>query len=142
VPIDYHIDHERRVVFARGHGTLTDAEVFAYQGEVWSRPDTAGYDELIDFSAVDRVALPGPDRIRQLADMSAAMDAPGTEARLAIVARDKFVFGLGRMYEAYRETNPHSRKKVAVFHALADALHWLGIPEQPPREQRCEGKAG
>jgi hypothetical protein len=50
VPIDYLINHERRVVLARCRGVLTDEDVFGYQHEVWSRPEVAGYDELVDMS--------------------------------------------------------------------------------------------
>src|SRR5262249_21135131 len=98
----YGIDHTHRVVRAKAQALLTAEEMFAYQREVWSRPDVAGYDELIDVSGVERIVQPSPVRIAELADLSARMDAEGALSRLAIVAPDDFAFGLGRMYQAYR----------------------------------------
>jgi hypothetical protein len=100
MPIEHEIDHQRRLVLAKGHGTLTDAEVFHYQSSVWSHPEVAGYDELIDMSDVADITLPSSERIRELVQLSAAMDDALSPSRLAIVAPDDFPFALGRMYEA------------------------------------------
>jgi len=129
MPIEYRIDPVRRIVFARAFGTLTDQEVFGYQLDVWSRPDVAGYDELIDMSLVEQVAIPATDRVRQLAQVSSAMDQPTGSRKFAIVAPKDFHYGLGRMYATYRELEEHSTKQVEVFRAMADALKWLGIEE-------------
>ena len=67
VPIEYRILHERRLVLAKGHGTLTDQEVFGYQRDVWSLPEVAGYDELVDMTQVQDIALPSTQRVRALA---------------------------------------------------------------------------
>src|SRR5205085_328644 len=102
MPIEYRIDTRRGLVVATAHGTLTDEDVFGYQREVWSRPDVAGYDELVDMSRVERIVLPAADRVRELAAVSAAMDDPAPGARFAIYAPTDLAFGLGRMYEVYR----------------------------------------
>src|SRR5262245_51431590 len=129
MPIDYYIDHARRLVVARGSGIFTDPEVFAYQREVWSRPDVSGYDELIDMSAVEKIAipLPAPDSVLRLATEAAAMDSTSQTAKLAIVAPQPHAFGLGRMYQTYRELDPNSTKQVRVFRTLREALSFLGI---------------
>jgi hypothetical protein len=31
MPIEFEIDHDRRLVLARGHGVLIDSDVFGYQ---------------------------------------------------------------------------------------------------------------
>jgi hypothetical protein len=130
MPFEYRIDHGCRIVLTEGRGTVTDPEVFAYQRDVWSSPDLAGYDELIDMSGVMQIVLPTAERVRQLADLAAAMDVSTAPARLAIVAPDDYAFGLGRMYSAFRETNPQSTKQVAVFRSRANALQWLGLREE------------
>ncbi len=48
MPIAYQIDHERRRVVATAQGRLSGGDMFGYQNEVWSRPDVAGYDEIIE----------------------------------------------------------------------------------------------
>jgi hypothetical protein len=130
-PVDHHIDHDRRVVLAKGRGTLTDQEVFAYQREVWSRPEVAGYDELMDMSEVEHIALPSVDRVRELASLAAAMDPRWPESKFAIVAPNDLAFGLGRMFETYRGLDDRSTKQARVFRTLAEAWAFLGLGGEP-----------
>jgi hypothetical protein len=127
MPIKYRIVHEQRLVAAKAHGILTGEEVFGYQGDVWSRPEVAGYDELVDMTEVENIALPSTGRVRELAGLSAENDARSTTSRFAIVAPGDFAFGLGRLYEIFRSLDDRSTKKVSVFRSLDDALAFLGI---------------
>lgn len=126
MPIDYEIFHDRRLVAARGRGVFTHQDVVGYQQDVWSRHDVAGFDEVIDMTAVERIDLPSADAVRQLAALSASMDDPEALSKFAIVAPQDIAFGLGRMYEAHRAMNPRSAKEVGVFRTMAEALAWLG----------------
>jgi hypothetical protein len=85
MPIEYQIDDHRRVVFARGTGDITKEDLFAYQHEVWSQPEVAGFNELVDMTEVQTIVQPATEQIRKLADMSAGMDHP-EPSRFAIVA--------------------------------------------------------
>jgi hypothetical protein len=76
MPVIYRIDHEARVVVAAAKGTLTDAAVFGYQQEVWSRP-VAGYGQLIDITHVTEIALPAVNRVRDLAKLLSCYGPPG-----------------------------------------------------------------
>ena len=125
MPIEYEIDHEQRLVKARGRGTLTHEDVFGYQREIWSRAEVAGYDELVDMSGVEAIDLPSVEEIRNLAGLSATMDSGGSTSRLAIVAPDDYAFALGRMYETYRALDSRSTKQVAVFRSRKDAMAFL-----------------
>src|SRR5262245_8116208 len=80
VPIEYTIDHDQRLVVARGRGIFTAADMFGYQREVWSRPDVTGYDELVDMTDVERIAarVPAGPRILELAREAAAQDDPAS----------------------------------------------------------------
>lgn len=128
--ITYTIDHEQRLVLARGLETVTAEDLFQYQKEVWSRPDVQGYDEIVDMSAVTHIVRPTPDGMRELAEFSAKMDASSSGAKFAIVAPDDVAFGLGRMYEAFRAVNEQSTKQVQVFRTLPEARLWLAEQEQ------------
>jgi len=125
MPIDYEIDSEQRLVTARGRDTLTHEDILCYQLGVWSRPDVAGYDELIDMTGVAAIVLPSIEEVPKLANLSALMDTPSSATRLAIVARDDHAFALGRMYETYRGLDPRSTKQVRVFRTLPEALVFL-----------------
>ena len=117
------------VVFAAGAGTITAAELFDYQREAWSRPDVMGFNELMDMSAVERIESPTPERVRELAEFSARMDAGARRSKFAIIATDELAFGLGRMFQAYREMSPGTRKDVGVFRSMTEALAFLGVTE-------------
>jgi hypothetical protein len=112
---------------AKGHGTLTHEDILGYQRGVWSIPELAGYDELMDMSHVEHIALPSTERIRELARLSADMDAPTSTSRFAIVAPTDLAFGLGRMYATYRSLDDRSTKQVSVFRSREAALAFLGI---------------
>ena len=127
MPIEYRIDNTRRIVLARARGIVTDRDVFGYQQEVWSRASVAGYDEIIDMTEAEQIALPSSVRVMELADVSAAMDPMGVSSRFAIVAPSDLTFGLGRMFQAYRGLHEKSTKQVGVFRSMNEAREWLGI---------------
>jgi hypothetical protein len=133
MPITYRIDRERRLVIATGGGVITDAEVFGYQQEVWSRPENSAYNELIDMTGVSDIEFVSPERVAKLANLSSSMDAPGSPSKLAIIATNDLHFGLGRMYQAHREMAKESTKAVRVFRSREVALEWLGVSIKPTR---------
>jgi hypothetical protein len=79
---------------------------------------------MVDMSDVDTAIVTSPAAMRELAELSAGMD-PARRSRFAIVAPQAAIFGLGRMYETYREMNGRSTKQVAVFRDRAEAVEWL-----------------
>jgi len=130
MPIEYRIDHERKTIFAKGVGAFTALDMFNYQREAWSQPGVAGYNELVDMTEVTEIVDPSVDHIRQIVELAASMDPPDGNARFAIVAPNKLMFGLGRMYEAYRELQPGSTKVVRVFKTVREAMDFLGLEEK------------
>jgi hypothetical protein len=133
MPIDYRIDHERRLVLAAAHGAITEADLLGYQRTVWSDPTIAGYGELVDMSDVATIKTPSVAGMRTLAALSASMDTPQSPSRFAIVAPGDLAFGLGRMYQAYRELKTGSRKQLAVFRTRDEASEWLaGVDSKQP----------
>ncbi len=135
MPIDHRIDHARRIVFATARGILTAQELFNYQQEVWSDPAVAGYDELVDMSAVVRIDQPSATGVRELAETSAGMDLPTSQSRFAIFAPEDHAYGLGRMYQTHRGMIPASTKRVEVFRTMESALAWLEVKDPPAEEK-------
>lgn len=129
MPLEYRIDLARRVVFATAGRILADEDVFTYQRVVWSREDLAGYDEVVDLGQVEDLVLASGDRVRALADLASAMDAPGVSSRLAIVAPQDLAYGFARMFETYRTMNQRGAKAVSVFRSMKAALDWLGVDD-------------
>jgi len=129
VPIEYRIDHERRVVIAVDKGALTSEDFFRYKREAWTQPGVPGYDELMDVTQVTEIIDPSVEEIRRLVKLAVSMDPPDTPSRFAIAAPKEILFGLGRMYEAYRSLQPGSTKTVTVFRTLKEAMEFLGLEE-------------
>jgi hypothetical protein len=127
MPIEFTIDHARRLVTATARGMLTGQDVFGYQRAVWSRADVQGYNELLDMREVLGIDLPSIDNMRALAELSASMDIPQTSSKFAIVATSDEAFGLSRMYETYRHLEDKSTKQVGVFRTLNEAYAYLGV---------------
>jgi len=132
VPIAHRVDHKRRLVVAAAYGTVTAEDLFAYQREVASRPDAAGYDELVDMTPAAHIAAEESTRARDLASLAASADQPDVTTRFAIVAPTDLAFGLGRMYQSYRENERRTTKQVGVFRTMEEACRFLGV--EPPLE--------
>jgi hypothetical protein len=143
VPLDYEIDYARRLVTARARGVLGHEDVISYQLGVWSKPEVAGFDELVDMTEVVEIAIPSMDAIPRLANLAARMDPPSRKSRLAIVAPTDYVFALGRMYETYRGIDPLSTKEARVFRTMAEALAFLRPEAAPsPKPPEISGLPG
>jgi hypothetical protein len=129
MPLQCRIDHRRRLVVAVGYGTLTDSDVFGYQRIIWGQPDVSGYDELVDVTRVVQFELPSAERVRDLAELAAEMDAPLVRSKFAIVAASEVAFELGREFQAYRRRMERSAKEVELFRTLESALAFLGMED-------------
>ena len=125
MPIRYEICHERKLVHATLTGLVTDAEIFNYQFAVWSQPEVAGYDELIDASGVSGFERTTANRVHSLAAASARMDSPVRSAKLAIVASGPAQYGMARMYQTYREMETKEKRKPLASSAQL-MKHWSG----------------
>ena len=125
MPIDFVIDHEQRLIMTKAHGTMTHEDIKGYQQAIRSRPELNGYNELVDMSQVEHIALQSIERVRELATRSAEMDGDSPPSRFAIVAPTGEASGLGRMYQTYRSLDQRSKKEVGVFRTLEEALAFL-----------------
>lgn len=85
-----------------------------------------GYNELVDTSQVKYIALQSIERVRELAKLSAGMDARSSAPRFAIVAPTGEAFGLVRIYQTYRSPDDRSTKEVSVFRTPGETLAFLG----------------
>jgi hypothetical protein len=124
MPYSVSVNRSRGFVWATWDCTVTDELLSDYQQSVWGDPSIAGYDELADLRVVTAFSVT-PAGLRRLASIAASMDDPNRPSKFAIVASTASIYGLARMYEAYRELNPHSNKEVSVFEDIESALAWL-----------------
>jgi hypothetical protein len=55
----------------------------------------------------------------------AALNTTGTPYRVAVIADKDVIYGLARVYEAFRDANPG---EIRTFRAREEAEAWLGLP--------------
>ena len=111
---------------------MTDDEVFGYQARIFALDEAIGYDELIDLTHVNEIALPTTDRLRDLATNAASMDATHGNSKLAVVAPGDLTYALGRMFQTTRELDPRSTTDVGIFRTMKEALAFLGVDHALP----------
>ena len=124
MPISYHIDSSRGVVFTTASDSFTVDELLAHKAALLAderfRP---GLKELADARGVKGLSL-GPADIRRLASFDLAHKDNLGGYSLALVVPDAAAFGLARMYQQITEANlPH----VGVFRSIEEAAAWLGV---------------
>lgn len=124
---DLKIDAQRRRLITTWGRAATDETLMAYQKSVWSDPAVQGFDELIDFRALEKIEVSSA-ALEAVAGVAASMDDPGQKSRFAIVVGNTLSYGLSRMYESFRGLQPSSAREVMVFMSLDEALAWLDAP--------------
>jgi hypothetical protein len=87
---------------------------------------------MIDMTGVTQIEFISAKRVSDLAVISAGMDSPDSPSKLAILATANVHFGLGRMYETYRQLDKKSNKEVRIFRIRQEALQWLGVSIKTP----------
>jgi hypothetical protein len=111
---------DRRLMITRAWGHITLADVRAYQQELGQRPEfNPTWAHVVDARDAVQIDLSSQD-IRQLAETSVL--APS--ARRAMVATDRAIFGLCRMYGTLFELQVDG-SAVGVFTTLDDAIEWV-----------------
>jgi hypothetical protein len=111
---------DRRLMITRAWGHITLGDVRACQQELTARPEfDPTWAHVVD--ARDAVQFDiSSDEIRRLAETS--VFAPS--ARRAMVATDRAIFGLFRMYGTLFELQVDG-SAVGVFRTLEDAIEWV-----------------
>ena len=124
MPVSYSIDMKRRLIISTGEGCVTFAEIRDHQDRLLNDPDFAEtFNQLVDATRVTELKI-SVDEARIVADRRVV----ASTSRRAFVATNPYIFGLGRMMEAYHG----SKAEVQVFYSLDAALAWLGIEDLNP----------
>jgi hypothetical protein len=122
-----HIEAESKRVVTTWGRTVTDQSLLDYQQDVWSDPALQGFDELIDFRALEKIEV-STAGLEAVAAVAARMDDAAHQSRFAIVVGSTFSYGLSRMYESMRSLNESSVREVMVFKDMDEARAWLDAP--------------
>ena len=121
MPVTYRINSSLRMVFSRGEGEVTEAEILDHRRRLRENQDfQPSFSQLVDLREVTKAALSHAD-MRVIASRTNLFNK---ESRRALVAQNDAVFGLARMYQMLREEGP---EKIMVFREMPEARRWLGL---------------
>ena len=73
--------------------------------------------------------MPDVDTTREFARLSNEFELTQPMKRSAILVANDTLFGMSRLFQAHRG---ESDEKIGVFHKLARAYEWLGLPADTP----------
>jgi len=131
MPASYYIDTARKIVFSRGWGVLTDAEIAAHpqalKADSRFEPE---FHQIVDFRTLTEIRV-SSGGVRDVARMNPFK----RDARRAFVVATGEAFGLTRMFGFFTDS---SHEKFAIFHEIEPALEWIGLapdtpwPTEPP----------
>ena len=122
MPASYLIDREKRVVFSRGWGVVSDGDLYDHQQRLRNDPEfDPTFRQVMDFTETTTVSV-SVAAIHQLA--SVRVFRPGTPR--AIVVPATATYGLARMFQMLVEPEGET---IEVFRELAPARNWLGLED-------------
>jgi hypothetical protein len=126
MPLAVHVDDERRVIFVRGEGIVTDRDLLEYVQEYLSDPELRRYHELFDLREADLQDLTYGG-LSSVASAAAATDSGEDPVKIAILVSQVLGLGLSRMYQTLREVKGGQRL-TRVFQDRLECMEWLELP--------------
>lgn len=134
MPAQYIIDVEKRIVFSRGFGIVTDQDILGHASRLKRDPKfDPSFRQLIDASEITEVAVT-PDGIVLLSGETNPFPA---DAVRAIFAPHDLVFGMARMFQLL-----HAEKNMLVTRSLEEAERHLGVlPDERTRWREAVKRA-
>lgn len=124
MPAHYVIYPQYRLVVSTGEGPVTFEEVRAHQDKLLDDPDfNPEFNQLMDGTAATDYAL-SVDQIKTIVGRKVFSPT----SRRAIVVTSTFMYGMGRMLQAYLELSK-AASPTSVFPDRESALKWLGVPD-------------
>lgn len=114
-------------LFVRLYGVVTAADFlhYAQEAEAFEQHSEHALDRITDMTGVERFAVSHRD-VFELADRRKRQPMVGS-AKAAIIATEPIQIGLARMYQTMTEK---PNLDIRIFHSLAEAREWLGLPAE------------
>ncbi len=122
MPAALAIDVPRRLVLTRYEEVLTLADAMAWAAALTAHPHfSPEFRHLADFRGVVRVALTSEE-----VKASARLSPFDRTARRAFVAADDVTYGVGRMFQSFRDESAGTH---GLFRTVEEATAWLGFTD-------------
>jgi hypothetical protein len=123
MPITYHIDTNKEVVFSIASGDVAEAEAIAHQESLRADPRfQAHFRQIVDLRKVTGVDI-SADAILRL-----AVNNPFAEGvfRAIVVVPNTVLFGALRKFDLL--ASDRNVNEFRIFFEMNDARRWLGLP--------------
>ena len=125
--VSHFFDEQYPLVYTVFSGLVTDDDFAEHSRVLLADPRfEASMPELVDLREVTRVELSA-----ETIPLSARSLLHAPQAKRAVVAPTDFLYGLARMYQAYRDKLAEGDFR--VFRSMPAALEWFGLTEEPRR---------
>ena len=125
----HHIDDKARLIVTTCISVKTTETdmlkaLARYQDTIQNQADLIDYNELLIFpEATDMdLSLSG---VKKLAKLAVTSDGKDPNRKLAILMQSNLGYGLGKIYQIYRNVIKRSGKKVRVYKQVKAALAWV-----------------
>lgn len=127
--VSHRIDHDNRIVITTFAPEDVNLELFFqaftnYQQEMKRLPDFHLYNELVDFRPITGINITASE-LKKFGSFTLEADSRQSRTRLALLVDSKPAFTLAKVYEAFRNLAPGSKKQVKVFRDMDEATAWL-----------------
>src|SRR5260221_2200018 len=125
MPASYPIDDERRTIFSRAWGVLTDADVVRHNRALIQEPRfRPGYNRLADFRDVTELRLTA-----EVVSSEAALLRLAPNSRRAFVVSTDLAFGFARMFQLAGAVPDEA---LQVVRDLESGMAWIGLSPGTP----------
>lgn len=125
MPASYLIDVQRRIVFSRGWGLLTDTDLTAHADTLRAdRRFEPSFSQVVDFRDVGEIRV-----------TSACVEHVAAHNPFRLDARRGFVVALDRAFEMLNMFGLYTEadaSQFGIFRALEPAMEWIGLDPATP----------
>ena len=126
MPLRFRIDGERDLVVTTADGLVTGGDLQEHALKLTSTPNRP-LRELVDLSGACKTNV-SAKAVQRMATWLAEREEDRPGSMLALVAGSESIYGMLRMFEAYRD-RPHLSTR--VFRDTGDAMSWLEQSPEP-----------
>lgn len=124
MPIEYRIDPERAVIYARMSGDVSVEDIRDFRVRIRQDPAfTPALHQLLDCRGISREFAPAD--VRRLADFLRLDDEAGPGTRRAVLLDDPGLLGMMDVFSAYARGGAAEYR---VVRSVAEGEDWLGVP--------------
>ena len=128
MPAEHSIDLQSRLLITTWEGVAIDIDfieaIKKYQQDIQSQKDCLDFNEVVDLSNVTVMKLT-IDGLKKIGSIASITDQDRTSTKLAIIVSSNLVYGIAKIYQAYRSFSNNSKKELRVFKNKNDAFEWV-----------------